>query len=60
MKKSLLSDAIFIVILALFLTCLLETNTLQINIKYAFIPLLICYFLGRYVSYYIYKARVKS
>jgi hypothetical protein len=50
MKKGILFDLIFIVLLAFVLVIISES---RVNLKtwYLFIPMLTCYFIGRYVSF---------
>jgi hypothetical protein len=54
MKKGLLIDLIFIVLLAVVLVIINELS-IQINIGFLFIPFLICYFVGRYVTIFIFN-----
>lgn len=54
MKKGSLIDLIFIVILGIALTILYEMN-IHIKDVFLLIPLLICYFIGRYVTFFTFK-----
>lgn len=54
MKKGSLIDLIFIVILAIALTILNQMN-IQIKNGFQLIPLLICYFIGRYITFFTFK-----
>jgi predicted membrane protein len=56
MKKIYFVDLIFIIILALVLTVVYETG-LPIKMEFLFIPFLICYYIGRYATYFINKAK---
>jgi hypothetical protein len=56
MKKTYIVDAVFIILLGIVLTVISEIGV-DIKIGFLYIPFLICYYIGRYASYYFYKAR---
>jgi predicted membrane protein len=55
MKTPYLIDLIFIIVLAGVLVIISEMG-LPVKIGYLFIPFLVCYYIGRYASYFINKA----
>jgi hypothetical protein len=54
MKRPYLIDLVFIIVLALVLTVINEVG-LEVKNVFLFIPLLACYYIGRYVSSFIKK-----
>jgi hypothetical protein len=57
MKKTLVFDIAFIILLGIFLTFLCESGRLAIPTKFLFIPLLAAYYIGRYVTVVAYKKK---
>jgi predicted membrane protein len=56
MKKLYLVDLIYIIVLAGVLVMISEMG-LSVKLEYLFIPFLVCYYIGRYVSHFINKAK---
>lgn len=50
MKKKVIFDVVFIVLLTIGITLLYELGCSEVSIKYLFPPLLAIYFIGRYVT----------
>ena len=59
MKKVYIVDLIFIIVLAGVLVIISEMGW-NVKIGYLFIPFLICYYIGRYATYFINKAYLKN
>jgi len=55
MKKAVIYDIIFIVLLAVILVAVNDLDTKNELFKYRYIGFLLVYFIGRYISRIIYK-----
>lgn len=55
MKKAVIYDIIFLIVLAIFLVLVNEFDTNKELFRFRYVGFLIVYFIGRYISKLIYK-----
>jgi len=57
MKKTVIFDVVFIILLGIMLCSLILLHKSDISMQYMFIPLLATYYIGRYVTVLAYKKK---
>lgn len=58
MKKSIIFDIAFIILLGLFLVFIIESGRTEMSIKFMFIPLLATYFIGKYAAILLNRKKI--